>query len=47
MPKHAEEDALRQLKKLSALHPDAAETATLRKLDGDYDDLPWSEGVGR
>jgi len=30
MPKPAEEEALRQLKKLERMHPDAAETATLR-----------------
>jgi ATP-dependent Lon protease len=28
MPKIAEEEALRQLKKLERMHPDAAETAT-------------------
>src|SRR4026208_1519084 len=31
MPKPAEEEALRQLKKLERMHPDAAETATDRK----------------
>ncbi|MDQ3472812.1 MAG: LON peptidase substrate-binding domain-containing protein, partial [Acidobacteriota bacterium] len=30
MPKAAEDEALRQLKKLERMHPDAAETATLR-----------------
>ncbi|HEY0458695.1 MAG TPA: LON peptidase substrate-binding domain-containing protein, partial [Pyrinomonadaceae bacterium] len=30
MPQHAEEESLRQLKKLERMHPDTAETATLR-----------------
>jgi ATP-dependent Lon protease len=42
MPKPAEEDALRQLKKLERMHPDAAETATLRNWMEIITDLPWS-----
>jgi ATP-dependent Lon protease len=43
MPKHAEEEALRQLKKLERMHPDAAETATLRNWMEIMLDLPWSK----
>ncbi|MCA1619018.1 MAG: endopeptidase La [Acidobacteria bacterium] len=43
MPRHAEEDALRQLKKLERMHPDAAETATLRNWMEIMTDLPWSK----
>src|SRR5918912_802558 len=43
MPKHAEEEALRQLKKLERMHPDAAETATLRNWMDIMTDLPWSK----
>ncbi|MBA3715154.1 MAG: endopeptidase La [Pyrinomonadaceae bacterium] len=43
MPKQAEEDALRQLKKLERMHPDAAETATLRNWMEIMTDLPWSK----
>jgi ATP-dependent Lon protease len=43
MPKPAEEDALRQLKKLERMHPDAAETATLRNWMEIITDLPWSK----
>jgi ATP-dependent Lon protease len=43
MPKHAEEEALRQLKKLERMHPDAAETATLRNWMEIMVDLPWSK----
>jgi ATP-dependent Lon protease len=43
MPKHAEEEALRQLKKLERMHPDAAETATLRNWLEIMTDLPWSK----
>jgi ATP-dependent Lon protease len=42
MPKIAEEEALRQLKKLERMHPDAAETATLRNWMEIMTDLPWS-----
>jgi ATP-dependent Lon protease len=42
MPQHAEEEALRQLKKLERMHPDAAETATLRNWMEIMTDLPWS-----
>src|SRR6476620_7176674 len=42
MPKPAEEEALRQLKKLERMHPDAAETATLRNWMEIMTDLPWS-----
>ena len=43
MPKQAEEEALRQLKKLERMHPDAAETATLRNWLDIMTDLPWSK----
>src|SRR5438067_332636 len=43
MPKPAEEEALRQLKKLERMHPDAAETATLRSWLEIITDLPWSK----
>jgi ATP-dependent Lon protease len=42
MPKIAEDEALRQLKKLERMHPDAAETATLRNWMEIMTDLPWS-----
>src|SRR3954468_14272181 len=42
MPKPTEEEALRQLKKLERMHPDAAETATLRNWMEIMTDLPWS-----
>src|SRR5436853_1129163 len=43
MSKPAEEEALRQLKKLERMHPDAAETATLRSWMEIITDLPWSK----
>ncbi|MEJ7576580.1 MAG: endopeptidase La [Pyrinomonadaceae bacterium] len=43
MPKAAEEETLRQLKKLERMHPDAAETATLRNWMEIMTDLPWSK----
>jgi ATP-dependent Lon protease len=43
MPKAAEEEALRQLKKLERMHPDAAETATLRNWLEVMTELPWSK----
>src|SRR5256884_5729219 len=43
LPKPAEEEALRQLKKLERMHPDAAETATLRNWMEIMTDLPWSK----
>src|SRR6476660_7291050 len=43
MPKPAEDEALRQLKKLELMHPDAAETATLRNWLEIMTDLPWSK----
>src|SRR5438309_5224488 len=43
MPKPAEEEALRQLKKLERMHPDSAETATLRNWMEIMTDLPWSK----
>src|SRR5204862_6199163 len=43
MPKAAEEDALRQLKKLERMHPDSAETATLRSWMEIITELPWSK----
>src|SRR3954453_3656111 len=42
MPEQAEEEALRQLKKLERMHPDTAETATLRNWLEIMTDLPWS-----
>jgi ATP-dependent Lon protease len=42
MPKPAEEESLRQLKKLERMHPDSAETATLRNWMEIMTDLPWS-----
>ena len=47
MPKTAEEEALRQLKKLERMHPDAAETATLRNWMEIMTDLPWSKSSSR
>src|SRR5258708_36925796 len=43
MPKPAEDEALRQLKKLERMHPDSAETATLRNWMEIMTDLPWSK----
>src|SRR5438270_879769 len=43
MPAPAAEEALRQLKKLERMHPDAAETATLRNWLEIMTDLPWSK----
>src|ERR671932_651345 len=43
MPKAAEEESFRQLKKLERMHPDAAETATLRNWMEIMTDLPWSK----
>jgi ATP-dependent Lon protease len=43
MPEGAEEEALRQLKKLERMHPDSAETATLRNWLDIMTDLPWAE----
>ena len=43
MPKPGEDEALRQLKKLERMHPDAAETATLRNWMEIMTDLPWSK----
>ena len=45
MPENAEEEALRQLKKLERMHPDTAETATLRNWLDIMTDLPWSNAV--
>ena len=42
MPEAAEEEALRQLKKLERMHPDTAETATLRNWLDIMTDLPWA-----
>jgi ATP-dependent Lon protease len=41
MPENAEEESLRQLKKLERMHPDTAETATLRNWLDIMTDLPW------
>ncbi len=43
MPEHAREEAARQLKKLERMHPDTAETATLRNWLDIMTDLPWSK----
>ncbi|MBA3335524.1 MAG: endopeptidase La [Pyrinomonadaceae bacterium] len=43
MPAQAEEEALRQLKKLERMHPDTAETATLRNWLDVMTELPWSK----
>jgi ATP-dependent Lon protease len=43
MPPTAEEEALRQLKKLERMHPDTAETATLRNWLDIMTDLPWAK----
>ncbi len=42
MPENAEEETLRQLKKLERMHPDTAETATLRNWLDIMTELPWS-----
>ncbi len=42
MPSGAEDEALRQVKKLERMHPDTAETATLRNWLDIMTDLPWS-----
>ena len=42
MPEGAEEESLRQLKKLERMHPDTAETATLRNWLDIMTELPWS-----
>ena len=43
MPENAEEEALRQLKKLERMHPDTAETATLRNWLDIMTELPWAK----
>src|SRR5437867_2451477 len=43
MPKPAEEEALRQLKKLERMHRDSAETATVRNWMEIMTELPWSK----
>ncbi|MGI8787623.1 MAG: LON peptidase substrate-binding domain-containing protein [Pyrinomonadaceae bacterium] len=43
MPQTAEEESLRQLKKLERMHPDTAETATLRNWLDIITELPWSK----
>lgn len=43
MPENAEEEALKQLKKLERMHPDTAETATLRNWLDIMTELPWSK----
>jgi ATP-dependent Lon protease len=42
MPETAQAEALRQLKKLERMHPDAAETATLRNWLDIMTELPWA-----
>jgi ATP-dependent Lon protease len=43
MPEHADTESIRQLKKLERMHPDAAETATLRNWLDIMTELPWSK----
>ncbi len=43
MPESAEEETVRQLKKLERMHPDTAETATLRNWLDIMTTLPWSK----
>lgn len=43
MPEKVEEEALRQLKKLERMHPDAAEAAMLRNYLDVLVNLPWSK----
>ncbi len=43
MPEIPKEEAFRQLKKLERMHPDTAETATLRNWLDIMTDLPWSK----
>ena len=43
MPEKAEEETLKQLKKLERMHPDTAETATLRNWLDAMTSLPWSK----
>jgi ATP-dependent Lon protease len=43
MPDTAKEEAARQLKKLERMHPDTAETATLRNWLDIMTELPWSK----
>src|SRR6267142_5185004 len=43
IPKPAEDESLRQLKKLERMHPDSAETATLRNWMEIMTELPWSK----
>jgi ATP-dependent Lon protease len=43
MPENVEEESLRQLKKLERMHPDTAETATLRNWLDIMTELPWSK----
>lgn len=43
MPDAAKEEATRQLKKLERMHPDTAETATLRNWLDIMTDLPWAK----
>lgn len=43
MPENAKDEAARQLKKLERMHPDTAETATLRNWLDIMTDLPWAK----
>jgi ATP-dependent Lon protease len=43
MPDYAQEESLRQLKKLERMHSDSGETATLRNWLDIMTDLPWSK----
>jgi ATP-dependent Lon protease len=45
MPKEVAEEAERQLGRLERMHPDAAETATLRNYMDWMVSLPWSEST--
>jgi ATP-dependent Lon protease len=43
MPEAAQDESLRQVKKLERMHPDTAETATVRNWLDVMTDLPWSK----
>ena len=43
LPEQAEEEALRQLKRLERMHPDTAETATIRNWLDIITELPWNK----
>jgi len=45
MPKHAEEEALKQLSRLEQMHPDAAEATMVRTFLDWLVELPWSKST--